>query len=183
MKTNRTKNLVMIALFAALVAVGAFIKIPMPLVPITLQFAFCLAAGEMLGGKNGGTAVLIYVLMGLIGLPVFTEGGGFMYVLKPSFGYLIGMVTGTYVCGFISGLKPKNYWVKLAGALAALAIVDILGATYMYFIYNYYLDVTLPVSELMISAVAVFLPTDIIWCVLVSLLAYKTEDLRLRANR
>ena len=81
MKKGRTKNLVLIALFAALVAIGAFIKIPMPLVPITLQFAFCLLAGEVLGVK-GGTAVLIYVIMGLIGLPVFTEGGGFMYVLS-----------------------------------------------------------------------------------------------------
>lgn len=183
MKKIRTKDLVLIALFAALVAVGAFIKIPMPLVPITLQFAFCLLAGEILGGWKGGTAVLIYVLMGLIGLPVFTGGGGFMYVLKPSFGYLIGMVAGTYICGFISDLKPKNYWVRLLGAVAALLVVDIMGATYMYVIYNYYLNISLPVSELMISAVAVFLPTDVTWCVLVSLIAYKTEGARYRINR
>lgn len=182
MKKGRTKNLVLIALFAALVAIGAFIKIPMPLVPITLQFAFCLLAGEVLGVK-GGTAVLIYVIMGLIGLPVFTEGGGFMYVLKPSFGYLIGMVTGTYLCGFINEIKPKNYWVRLLGAFAALLAVDVMGAAYMYVIYNYYLNITLPVSRLMISAVAVFLPTDVTWCVLVSLIAYKTEDARYRINR
>lgn len=179
---SRTKNLVLIALFAALVAIGAFIRIPMPLVPITLQFAFCLLAGEMLGVK-GGTAVLIYVIMGLIGLPVFTEGGGFMYVLKPSFGYLLGMVTGTYLCGFISAIKPKNYLVRLLGAFAALLAVDVMGAAYMYVIYNYYLNITLPVSQLMISAVAVFLPTDVTWCVLVSLIAYKTEDARYRINR
>lgn len=182
MKKDRTKNLVLIALFAALVAIGAFIKIPMPLVPITLQFAFCLLAGEVLGVK-GGAAVLIYVIMGLIGLPVFTEGGGFMYVLKPSFGYLLGMVTGTYLCGFISEIKPKNYWVRLLGAFAALLAVDVMGAAYMYVIYNYYLNITLPVSRLMISAVAVFLPTDVTWCVLVSLVAYKTEDARYRINR
>lgn len=182
MKKGRTKNLVLIALFAALVAIGAFIKIPMPLVPITLQFAFCLLAGEVLGVK-GGTAVLIYVIMGLIGLPVFTEGGGFMYVLKPSFGYLLGMVTGTYLCGFINEIKPKNYWVRLLGAFAALLAVDVMGAAYMYVIYNYYLNITLPVSRLMISAVAVFLPTDVTWCVLVSLIAYKTEDARYRINR
>lgn len=179
---SRTKNLVLIALFAALVAIGAFIRIPMPLVPITLQFAFCLLAGEMLGVK-GGTAVLIYVIMGLIGLPVFTEGGGFMYVLKPSFGYLLGMVTGTYICGFISMLKPKNYWLKLIGALAAMLVVDAIGAAYMYVIYNYYLNITLPVKELMVSAVAVFLPTDVTWCVLVSLIAYKAEGSRYRLNR
>ena len=93
------------------------------------------------------------------------------------------MVTGTYLCGFISEIKPKNYWVRLLGAFAALLAVDVMGAAYMYVIYNYYLNITLPVSQLMISAVAVFLPTDVTWCVLVSLIAYKTEDARYRINR
>ena len=71
---SRTKSLVLTALFVALIAIGAFIRIPTPLVPITLQFACCLAAAQILGVK-GGNSVLIYVVMGLIGLPVFTEGG------------------------------------------------------------------------------------------------------------
>ena len=60
---SRTKSLVLTALFVALVAIGAFIRIPTPLVPITLQFACCLAAAQILGVK-GGNSVLIYVVMG-----------------------------------------------------------------------------------------------------------------------
>ena len=133
---SRTKSLVLTALFVALVAIGAFIRIPTPLVPITLQFACCLAAAQILGVK-GGNSVLIYLVMGLIGLPVFTEGGGFTYVLKPSFGYLIGMVTGTYMCGLIVKLKGDRIIFRLLGSFVALVIVDLFGATYMYLIYRY----------------------------------------------
>lgn len=181
-RTNRTKTIVMTALFAALVAVGAFIQIPTLSVPITLQFAFCLMTAHVMGTK-GGNSVAIYVAMGLVGLPVFTGGGGIMYVLKPSFGYLIGMIAGTYLCGFISSLRRKSYWLRLIGSLSALFIVDLTGALYMYLIYNFYLGTSMGVAELMMSAVVVFLPTDVTWCVLMSLAGYKLEGTRFSLNR
>ena len=115
-----TRDLVFTALFTALVAIGAFIRIPAPIVPITLQFAFCLLAGLLLGAVRGGLAVTIYIVMGLIGIPVFTEGGGIFYVLKPSFGYLIGMAIGTFTCGFIARSGKKlSYTRMVAGALVS----------------------------------------------------------------
>lgn len=179
---SRTKTLVLTALFVALVAIGAFIRIPTPLVPITLQFACCLAAAQILGVK-GGNSVLIYVVMGLIGLPVFTEGGGFTYVLKPSFGYLIGMVTGTYMCGLIVKLKGDKIAFRLLGSFVALVIVDLFGATYMYLIYRYYLHTVIPIGELAVSAVALFLPTDILWCCLTAPAGYKISKFTTRSNR
>ena len=85
-----TRNMVLCALFAALIAIGAFIRIPVPYVPITFQGFFVLLAGFLLGPKYGAASMLIYIAVGLVGIPVFTEGGGIMYVLKPTFGYLIG---------------------------------------------------------------------------------------------
>lgn len=169
-----TRNLVLTALFTALVAIGAFIKIPTFIVPITLQFAFCLLAGLLLGAKYGGLAVTVYLVMGLIGIPVFTEGGGIFYVLKPSFGYLIGMAVGTFVCGLIgrSG-KKLSYWRMVAGAVAAMLIVDTLGVVYMYLMYNYYLGTAMTFVRALYVGMAVFLPTDIMWCFLMSLVAYK----------
>lgn len=67
MKTNRTINLVLTAMFVALITVGAFIKIPVPVVPFTLQFLFTMLAGLLLGPKQGALAVGLYILMGLIG--------------------------------------------------------------------------------------------------------------------
>ena len=76
-------NLILIALFAALSVVGAFVKIPTPLVPFTLQTLFCVYAGFLLGARRGFASQLLYLLIGLIGIPVFALGGGPSYVLQP----------------------------------------------------------------------------------------------------
>ena len=81
-----TKDIALMGVFIALIIVGGFIKIPTPLVPVTMQFFFCLLSGLLLGGIKGSLCVIIYVFMGLIGIPVFTAGGGFSYVLYPTFG-------------------------------------------------------------------------------------------------
>ena len=68
-----TRNMVLCALFAALIAIGAFIRIPVPYVPITFQGFFVLLAGFLLGPKYGAASMLIYIAVGLVGIPVFTE--------------------------------------------------------------------------------------------------------------
>ena len=87
---TRTRSMVYCALFTALIAVGAFIRIPVPVVPFTLQYLFTMLAGLLLGAKRGAGSVTVYMLLGLAGLPIFTEGGGISYLFKPSFGYIIG---------------------------------------------------------------------------------------------
>ena len=64
-KTNKTKNLAYCALFTALIAVGAFIRVPVPVVPFTLQYLFTMLAGLLLGPRLGTIAVGTYVLLGL----------------------------------------------------------------------------------------------------------------------
>ena len=80
--------MILCAMFVALIAVGAFIKVPIPVVPFTLQYLFTMLAGLLLGGKKGSLAVGIYILLGLIGLPIFAQGGGIGYIFQPSFGYI-----------------------------------------------------------------------------------------------
>ena len=94
-----TRDLVLIPLFAALFSIGAFIKIPIGLVPASLQTIFVLLAGMLLGARRGALAVLLYLLLGLIGLPVFTAGGGPGYILHPTFGYLLGMLPAAWLAG------------------------------------------------------------------------------------
>ena len=102
-----TKSLILCSLFAALIAVGAFIKIPIPVVPFTLQVLFTTLAGLLLGPKLGAISVGIYLLIGLIGIPVFTQGGGPSYIFQPTFGYLIGFLIGTYFTGYC-----KHWWIN-----------------------------------------------------------------------
>lgn len=100
MKNNATKNLTRIALMSALIAVCSWISIPTP-VPFTLQTFAVFLALEVLGGKNGTTTIALYILLGAVGLPVFS---GFTGGLGKLFG-----ATGGYILGFlISGLL---YWL------------------------------------------------------------------------
>ena len=73
----KLRNLVLTALFAALTAIGAFIRIPFAFSSITLQFFFTAMAGVLLGARCGAASQAVYVLLGLVGLPIFTGGGGF----------------------------------------------------------------------------------------------------------
>lgn len=97
-----TRDLVLCALFAALSAAGAFIRIPLPGVAFTLQTLFVLLAGMLLGRRLGPVSIGVYLLTGLFGLPVFTGGGGPAYVLRPSFGYLLGFLLSAWLTGFLT---------------------------------------------------------------------------------
>ena len=123
---NKTTNLILCSLFTALIAVGAFIKIPVPVVPFTLQFLFTTLAGLLLGSKKGAISVVAYMVLGLVGLPIFSEGGGCWYVMKPSFGYIIGFCIGTYVTGLIAErmkekMVPRYMLANFIGLLIVYA--------------------------------------------------------------
>ncbi len=93
----------LVPLFAALTAAGAFIQVQTPLVPVTLQTLLVYSSGLFLGPAGGALSQLLYVTLGLIGLPVFAGGGGIIYVLSPSFGYLVGFIPAAAVSGWFSG--------------------------------------------------------------------------------
>ena len=83
----KTRDIVLTALFAALTAIGAFIRIPTPWSSFTLEIFFVCMAGILLGAKLGALSQAIYIALGLIGLPNFTSGGGPGYEFQPTFGY------------------------------------------------------------------------------------------------
>ena len=87
-----TKRLVSIGIFTALMIVSVFVKITLGPVPFTLQTLIALMAGIVLGKRDGAIAMLIYTIIGLIGLPVFSGGGGPGYVLAPTFGFILGFI-------------------------------------------------------------------------------------------
>lgn len=171
MKTSKTKQMILCALFAALIAVGAFIRIPIPVVPFTLQFLFTMLAGLLLGGKLGCISVLVYIFIGLLGLPVFAEGGGFAYVLKPSFGYLIGFAVGAYVTGVIANrVDSPNYKRLFAATFIGLFIVYLFGMVYYYLISDFYLGNPIGLWPLFLYCFLLAVPGDIVLCIVGSLL-------------
>lgn len=183
MKTNRTKNLIMCALFTALIIVGAFIKIPIPVVPFTLQLLFTMMAGLLLGGKLGAASVSVYILMGLLGLPVFAEGGGFAYVLKPSFGYIIGFAVASYVTGVIANkVADPSYKRLFAANFIGLGIVYLFGMVYYYLMSNFYLGNPIGLWLLFLYCFVLAVPGDIVLCILGAFLGKRIIPI-MRNNR
>jgi biotin transport system substrate-specific component len=171
-KTFETRDLILCAMFTALIAVGAFIKIPIPLVPFTLQFLFTMLAGLLLGQRLGAISVFTYIILGLDGLPVFTEGGGLTYIFKPTFGYIIGFWVGSYVTGMIANkvLYP-SYKRLLAANFTGLCIVYSFGMVYYWLISNFYLGTGIGLWPLFLYCFILAVPGDIALCILSAILA------------
>lgn len=183
MQNNKTKDLIMCSIFVALIVVGAFIKIPVPVVPFTLQLLFTMMAGLLLGGKLGALSVCIYILMGLLGLPVFAEGGGLSYIFKPSFGYIIGFAVASYVTGVIANqVSNPSYKRLFAANFIGLGIVYLFGMVYYYLMSNFYLGTPIGLWPLFLYCFLLAVPGDIAICILGAILGKRMIPI-IRNNR
>jgi biotin transport system substrate-specific component len=174
--------MILCSIFAALTAVGAFIRIPMPYFDyITLQTTFVLLAGMLLGARRGAIALLVYVLIGLSGIPLFAGGGGFTYVLRASFGFLIGFILGAGMTGLLTEAVPNPGYLRLfLAGLSGLVVVYTCGILYRYFIMNYYLDTPLSLGIIFAACLPVEIPKDILVC---AATAYFAKKIRPRLIR
>ncbi len=163
------RKLVYTALFAVLTAVGAFLRIPLGVSSITLQFLFTAMAGVLLGPACGALSQGVYVALGLIGLPIFTAGGGFGYVLQPTFGFLLGLIPAAAIIGAISRRSSSPLRLALA-CLAGLAALYAVGVPYMALILNGYMGKGMSVSGLLWAGMIPFLPGDAIKIAVTALL-------------
>lgn len=167
-------DVALVATFAALIAVCALMPaIPVAgmAVPITLQTFGVMLAGVVLGARRGALAVLLYLAVGLAGLPVFAQGTGGLAVLgKPSLGYLVAFPVAAAIAGALvtraarvrAGRLPLM--VFLAAMAGSLLATHPLGIAVM----GWRLDMT-PAQAL--TAGATFLPGDVLKNVLVAVVA------------
>lgn len=134
------KNLILTALFSALMAAGTFVRIPFPLLPVTLQPFICALAGMVLGPRLGALSMIVYTCLGLAGLPVFANGGGIAYVLDKNFGFILGFIAGAAVIGKISSLQKKFTLLNnLKALMPGLAVIYTVGIAYMLLIMRAYM--------------------------------------------
>lgn len=138
-RREKAKDLTVCGLFSALIAVGAFIKIVIPVgadsMNFTLQWFFVLLAGLLLGAKRAFLSVFTYLLIGLMGIPVFARGGGPAYLLRPTFGFLLGFALAAYamgkICEWMHFSKPGTW---IFAATVGYGIYYGMGILYFYFI-------------------------------------------------
>lgn len=166
------RDMALCSLFTSLISVGAFIKIPLPGMPFTLQVMFTTLSGLLAGRCLGMISTGLYMVLGLLGLPVFTAGSGFGYILQPTFGYIIGFILGAGLAGsIVERSRTKSFKVMLAASFANLAVIYTTGVIYYYFIAAYYSGSRITASFLMIQCVLLTIPGDILCCILDAVLA------------
>ena len=163
----KTKNIILCALFAALIAVGTYIRIPTPLVPLTLQTLFVVLAGLILGKFYGAVSVCVYIGAGLAGLPFFT--------ITPTFGYILGFIGGAWIAGYIAEKFNPGLFTWTAGALAGIAFIYAVGIPYYYFVSKYYIGNELGAKTLLIYFVLMPLPGDIVKSVAAGLIVHRLK--------
>ncbi len=166
-----TKELTLTALFAALIVVGAFLKVDIPLplytMHFTLQWFFVLLAGFLLGRKLGTFSVITYIIIGLAGVPVFAAGGGIGYVLRPGFGFLLGFVFAAYLIGLVSDIiKPVALWQYIIPATIGLVTYYLVGAVYFYLIKNLYVGEAVSFAVVVVQYCLITVLPDFILCVI-----------------
>lgn len=129
-------------LFAALIAAGAFMKITLPTEPMpmhfTLQWFFVLLAGLLLNKRLAGVSVGVYLLIGLVGVPVFASGGGLSYLLRPTFGYLLGFAAAAYMMAWLcESCRMPDFGKMLLISVIGLLIYYGIGVFYYFIICHF----------------------------------------------
>ena len=172
------KDMCIISIFTACTALGAFLTIPIGPVPITLQSFFVILSGIVLGSKLGTSSQLLYVLMGLLGFPIFSNfSGGLQYVFQPSFGFILGFILCSFVVGKLSYLKKQGKSFKYLILICTIGTLCIylIGMPYMYFILKYIMSIDLNFDLFIQNMILPFLPGDMIKIMLVSFVSSKIQ--------
>jgi len=150
-------------IFTALTSIGAFISIPIGPVPITLQTFFVLLSGIILGSKKALLSQISYVLLGLMGLPIFAGfSGGLQTIFKPSFGFLAGCIIAAYCVGKFIENKPKTIKNMSFSVMIGTIIIYAIGLPYMYFILNIMLASNLTTIKILEIGMLLFIPGDVL---------------------
>lgn len=179
------RDIILGAMFASLAVVSALLLrfLGSAIVPFSLVPFVALLAGAMLGGRLGAMSILVYVLMGLVGLPVFEKPpyGGPAYVLQPTFGFLLGFILAAYVTGkLIPAGGDAGLFRYIAASLVGVAVFYLVGLPYLYLILNLYLGKALSAMAVIKIGFIPFVGADIVKAALASGLA-RAVARRLRA--
>jgi len=135
---KRSTALIMVSLFAALICAGCFIQIPLPGgIPVVIQDMMAFLSGLLLGAFLGAAAVLVFIILGCLGLPVFTGKAGINVIIAgPTGGFIVGYLLAAFAGGLVLKFaldqskkhsnKKQYIWITIA-ALAATIVAFVCG--------------------------------------------------------
>ncbi len=121
--------------FAVLMAIGAQIEIPNQPVPFTMQTFFVFSAGALLGKRSGAISMGFYLLLGAIGLPVFSGTAfGITRILGPTGGYLLSFPIAAFIVGHLTSIRKEYWWMLISMSIGSL-IIFLFGTIQLNFLY------------------------------------------------
>ncbi|MDD4239037.1 MAG: biotin transporter BioY [Desulfotomaculaceae bacterium] len=174
----------MTAVFAALAVVAAMlVRYAGSVVPFSLMPLIAMLAGGLLGPRLGAISMVVYILLGLIGVPVFASPpfGGPAYVLQPTFGFLPGFAGCAYVTGLLlsnrAGSGFSRYFLSMT---AGIVVYYLVGLPYLYAILTFYLGKTVSVAQVLTLGFTPFIALDLVKAAMAAILA-KAVYRRLKA--
>lgn len=154
-----TKRIALIGLMTAVICVLGPVSFPLPIspVPVSLGVLGILLAAYLLGMKWGTVSCLVYLLIGLAGVPVFTGfSGGLGKVLGPTGGYLIGYIFLSLFTGFFVGKWPAKWLLHLTGMILGAAAMYLFGTLWLAYLMKY------SFLEALWAGVILYIPADLI---------------------
>lgn len=158
----QVKDMTKIAIFTALIAVGAFISVPIGPVPFTMQNFFVFMAGLLLPPVFAFSSVFLYILLGLVGIPIFAGfTGGPQVIVSPTFGFLIAFaVDAWFISIFCHG---SNHLSKIIIVLLLSEVITyLLGLPYMYFSMTHFMNVPIHFQTVLSKGMIPFLLPDLV---------------------
>lgn len=165
------KRLATDSVFLCILIISAFTNVVIPITEIafTLQLLVVFLICYLLPLTDSMIILLAYIVMGLIGIPVFSAGGGIGYLVKPTFGYILGFVVMPIVMWLADKLPIKSDWLKsIVKGIIGLFVLYLIGTIYFCIVKNVYLNVDnkLTFVAALLACVIPFIPIDLIKMVL-----------------
>ncbi len=153
-----TRNLILVAMFVALIAISGQIAIPFLVVPITLQTLVVMLAGSILGRHLGALSTIVFILLVMAGAPILAGAqGGLGALLGPTGGYVWSWPIATYVIGvLVHREQPKLWRLILAHTVGGVCIVYLFGAIWLS------VSLDLRWKETLLTGVLPFIPGDMV---------------------
>lgn len=161
-KNMSTRDLTMMALFAALLCISSYISIPLPFsaVSLTVQTLIINMIAILFSPKKAGLTVLVWILLGLVGLPVFSGGmGGPAKLFGPTGGYIFGYLAAAVLLSVLKGKKGKIGRELLITIAVGMPLIYVIGTPWMMYVTG------IGWKAALLTGVVPFLPGDVAKCV------------------
>ncbi len=170
-----TRDITMTAVFAALAVVAAvLVRYGGSIVPFSLMPFVALLAGGVLGARLGALSIVVYILLGLVGVPVFATPpfGGPAYALQPTFGMLIGFVACAYVVGtLLKNREERGFAHYFLSMVVGVVVIYLIGLPYLYVILNFYLGQAVSVVKVLYIGFIPFIVLDLVKAAVAAIMA------------